>query len=122
MSRERHNVEAILEAVTRVYPEEAQTPAGFTTGLTLRPYQRQSLAFMLNVERRTGGELPPLGRARHARRLVVRRGRHGQDRGRHRLCLAHPSTHKSGSDAAGGPSGRLLTRTPRWLGRYPTAS
>ena len=55
-------LDGVLEAVTRVYPEEAQTPAGFATGITLRPYQRQSLAFMLNVERRTGGELPTLGK------------------------------------------------------------
>ena len=34
-----------------IYPEEHDEPKGFAAGMTLRPYQRQSLAFMINVER-----------------------------------------------------------------------
>ena len=36
-----------------MYPEEQAEPAGFAPGITLRPYQRQSLAFMMNLETST---------------------------------------------------------------------
>jgi SNF2 family DNA or RNA helicase len=37
--------------VEQVYPEETSEPTGFPSSLRLRPYQKQSLAFMLHVER-----------------------------------------------------------------------
>ena len=41
---------ALLRAVTQVWPVEAPAPQGLRTGTVLRPYQRQSLAFMLDIE------------------------------------------------------------------------
>ena len=41
----------MLKAVEQIYPEEREEPKGFAPGMTLRPYQRQSLAFMINLER-----------------------------------------------------------------------
>ena len=107
-----NNVEAILEAVTRVYPEEAQAPAGFTTGLTLRPYQRQSLAFMLNVERRTGGELPTLGLQGTRGGWLCDEVGMGKTAVVIATCLANRATHKRGSDTQWAQMLRLLTRTP----------
>ena len=47
-----HGNEAMLRrACPQVYPEEVAEPSGLLAGTTLRPYQRQSLAFMLNVEK-----------------------------------------------------------------------
>ena len=47
----RWSCEQMLKAVEQIYPEEHDEPKGFAAGMTLRPYQRQSLAFMINVER-----------------------------------------------------------------------
>ena len=113
-------LDGVLEAVTRVYPEEAQTPAGFATGITLRPYQRQSLAFMLNVERRTGNELPPLGEHGATGGWLCDEVGMGKTAVCVALCLAHPSTKKRGSDAAWYVIQRALTCKPqpsRWLGQ-----
>lgn len=52
-SCERMSCEAVLKAVERVYPVETPEPAGFAPGFQLRPYQKQSLAFMLDIERGT---------------------------------------------------------------------
>jgi len=41
---------ALLRAVTQVWPVEAPAPQGLAAGTVLRPYQRQSLAFMLDIE------------------------------------------------------------------------
>ena len=41
---------ALLRAVTQVWPVEALAPQGLAPGTVLRPYQRQSLAFMLDIE------------------------------------------------------------------------
>merc|ERR1712138_268845 len=41
---------ALLRAVTQVWPVEAPAPPGLVPGTSLRPYQRQSLAFMLDLE------------------------------------------------------------------------
>ena len=41
---------ALLRAVTQVWPVEAPAPPGLASGTSLRPYQRQSLAFMLDLE------------------------------------------------------------------------
>ena len=107
-----NNVEAILEAVTRVYPEEAQAPAGFTTGITLRPYQRQSLAFMLNVERRTGGELPTLGAKGTRGGWLCDEVGMGKTAVVIATCLANRATHSRGSETQWAQMLRLLMRTP----------
>ena len=42
----------LLKAIEQVYPVESLDPPGLADGVVLRPYQRQSLAFMLDIERR----------------------------------------------------------------------
>ena len=49
--RQRWSCERILKEIEQVYPVETPEPAGFAPGISLRPYQRQSLAFMLQIER-----------------------------------------------------------------------
>ena len=51
MVREAWSGDRLLEAVTQVFPREEAEPAGLARGIQLRPYQRQSLAFMCDVER-----------------------------------------------------------------------
>ena len=46
-----------MEAVRQVYPIEASEPAGLLSSVKLKPYQRQSLAFMLQVERSQEADL-----------------------------------------------------------------
>jgi SNF2 family DNA or RNA helicase len=41
---------ALLRATAQVWPVEAPAPQGLAPGTVLRPYQRQSLAFMLDLE------------------------------------------------------------------------
>ena len=41
----------LLRRVQQVWPVEASAPAGLAKGVVLRPYQKQSLAFMLGNER-----------------------------------------------------------------------
>ena len=53
----RWKCDQILEGVQQVFPIETPEPEGFGDGLTLRPYQRQSLAFMLQNERSNAAEL-----------------------------------------------------------------
>ena len=45
------------QALEQVYPEEAPQPAGIASTITLRPYQKQSLAFMLAIENSTDASL-----------------------------------------------------------------
>jgi hypothetical protein len=45
------------QALEQVYPVEAPQPAGIASSITLRPYQTQSLAFMLAVENSTDPSL-----------------------------------------------------------------
>lgn len=47
----------VLKMVEQVYPVEPAEPAGFLAGASLRPYQKQSLGFMLDVERSTDSAL-----------------------------------------------------------------
>ena len=47
--RQRWPAERFLKAIEQVYPIEMPEPAGFA--FTLRPYQRQSLAYMVQVEK-----------------------------------------------------------------------
>ena len=42
----------LLKEIEQVYPVESPDPPGLAQGVVLRPYQRQSLAFMLDIERR----------------------------------------------------------------------
>ena len=48
--RTRWSAEYFLKQIEQVYPVEEPEPAGFAEGVQLRPYQRQSLAFMLANE------------------------------------------------------------------------
>ena len=54
---DRWSCDKLLAAVQQVFPEEAPPPAGFPSEFSLKPYQRQSLAFMLGVERSTDAAL-----------------------------------------------------------------
>jgi superfamily II DNA or RNA helicase len=56
----RWSCDDILAAVQQVYPAEEPEPIGFVAGVLLRPYQKQSLAFMLHNERSTDPELEGL--------------------------------------------------------------
>jgi hypothetical protein len=47
----------MMEAVQQVYPLEEPEPAGLATEVQLRPYQRQSLSFVLQMERSTSKAL-----------------------------------------------------------------
>ena len=49
--------EQLMKALEQVYPVEVDAPAGLLSSVTLRPYQKQSLAFMLDIERSTDPEL-----------------------------------------------------------------
>lgn len=53
----RWSCDEILAKIQQVYPEEVAEPPGFPQGLTLRPYQRQSLAYMLHNERSVDASL-----------------------------------------------------------------
>ena len=107
----------LLSAVESVHPVETPEPAGLRADVRLRPYQKQSLAFALELERsddltlvgREGSVrcaaceppswrgLSPHARLLHslpgARRLYLRRDGHGQDcrvhRPRPRTALLH---------------------------------
>ena len=48
---QRWSCDRLLKEVEQVYPVEHGEPTGLLAGTTLRPYQKQSLAFMLHVER-----------------------------------------------------------------------
>jgi hypothetical protein len=52
----------ILKDIEQVYPIESPDPPGFRKGLSLRPYQRQSLAFMLDIEKRIADSDPTAGK------------------------------------------------------------
>lgn len=49
--------EQLLASMQQVYPHELPEPAGLLSTARLKPYQRQSLAFMVNVERSTDPSL-----------------------------------------------------------------
>ena len=46
----RLSCDQLLKSIEQVYPVEHAEPAGFAPSLKLRPYQKQSLAFMVHVE------------------------------------------------------------------------
>ena len=60
-----YSITELMKQVTQVYPEEVREPQSMRSNLSLRPYQKQSLAFALNVERRPSSAdqslLPPVG-------------------------------------------------------------
>ena len=66
----------VWQALEQVYPEEAPQPAGIAPAITLRPYQKQSLAFMLAIENSTDaslvGERPAEKYDLHLQRAAVR--------------------------------------------------
>jgi len=53
----RLTCDEFLDRIQQVYPREEDEPAGFPAAFKLRPYQRQSLAYMLDVERSTDQSL-----------------------------------------------------------------
>ena len=53
MYEERWSCDEYLKAIEQVYPIEEPEPAGLVPTMKLRPYQKQSLAFMLKLERST---------------------------------------------------------------------
>lgn len=57
VAKEAWSGDQLLEAVTQVYPREEAEPRGLRKGTQLRPYQRQSLAFMTDVEQSKGKSL-----------------------------------------------------------------
>jgi hypothetical protein len=72
----RHHVtrlscDEFLDRIQQVYPREEVEPPGFPPALKLRPYQRQSLAFMLDVERSTDPALV-------GKRMLLQRADHGR--------------------------------------------
>ena len=101
---------AILRRIERVYPEETPSPRGFRG--TLRPYQRQSLAFALNRER---------GAARAKVRQGNLRGVHGGiiadevGMGKTAVAIAlvrNPKNSKRASDDDWANFHRVLTQKP----------
>ena len=81
----RWSCDKLLKAVEVVYPVEESEPPGFNPSVQLRPYQKQSLAFMLAIERSTdatllgtqAGEGPKLHRKRQRGGLSRRDRRDG---------------------------------------------
>ena len=45
--------ERLVNSLVQVYPVEATTPQGLVSTVTLKPYQKQSLQFMLEIEKTT---------------------------------------------------------------------
>ena len=62
------STDEVLEACTQVYPKETPEPAGLLPSVQLRPYQKQSLAFMIDVEQSTDQTL--LGEQQYTNRRI----------------------------------------------------
>ena len=71
-NRERWSCDELLKATEMVFPIEEPEPVGLVAGTRLRPYQKQSLAFMKQVERAT--EHATEGRSTIYPGLVIRGG------------------------------------------------
>lgn len=71
----RLSCDEFLARIQQVYPREETQPATFPSAFTLRPYQRQSLAFMLDVERANDagllGQRAPLSKMGGGRRHYI---------------------------------------------------
>ena len=89
-----------------MYPKEEPQPAGLLSSITLRPYQKQSLAFMIDLERSTQPET-----AGRVSGRTVRGGWLCDEMGMGKtavvtaLCLANPPGPAPGGKAAVGGSG-----------------
>jgi SNF2 family DNA or RNA helicase len=89
-----------------VYPKEEPQPAGLLSSITLRPYQKQSLAFMIDLERSTQPET-----AGRVGGRTVRGGWLADEMGMGKtavvtaLCLANPPGPVPGGKAVVGGSG-----------------
>ena len=71
-NHERWSCDELLKATEMVFPIEEPEPVGVVAGTRLRPYQKQSLAFMKQVERAT--ERATEGRSSIYPSLVIRGG------------------------------------------------
>ena len=71
-NHERWSCDELLKATEMVFPIEEPEPVGVVAGTRLRPYQKQSLAFMKQVERAT--ERATEGRSSIYPGLVIRGG------------------------------------------------
>ena len=71
-NHERWSCDELLKATEMVFPIEEPEPVGVVAGTRLRPYQKQSLAFMKQVERAT--EHATEGRSTIYPGLVIRGG------------------------------------------------
>ena len=71
-NHERWSCDELLKATEMVFPIEEPEPVGIVAGTRLRPYQKQSLAFMKQVERAT--EHATEGRSTIYPGLVIRGG------------------------------------------------
>ena len=60
-TRKKWSCDAIYKALEQVWPVETPEPAGLLPSIKLRPYQKQSLAFMLDRERAADSESEKLG-------------------------------------------------------------
>ena len=95
-----------------MYPKEEPQPAGLLSSITLRPYQKQSLAFMIDLERSTRPET-----AGRVDGRTVRGGWLCDEMGMGKtavvtaLCLANPPAAPGGKAAAGGGGGSSSSST-----------
>ena len=118
----------ILKNAERVYPVEAPTPQGIRSEVTLKGYQAQSLAFMLDIERTKERTLlgvryqPGLGPqssiAGRNQPFTLRGGFLADEVGMGKtltvisLILANPHHDPKHRARAAGPSVHVRTRTP----------
>ena len=110
--------EELLRNVQQVYPVEVGEPRGLLSSVRLRPYQKQSLAFMLDIERSTDTSL--CGTTTHKTGTQsVRGGWLCDEMGMGKtvvaisLILANPSTEPAVSDAEW-QRALSLGRQPEW--------
>jgi len=100
---ERWPCDELLAAIQQVYPIEEPEPRGLEPSIKLRPYQKQSLRFMMDVERSTDASM--LGH-NDITGLGVRGGWLADEMGMGKtavvtsLILANPSKAKSVPDKA----------------------
>ena len=100
---ERWPCDELLAAIQQVYPIEEPEPRGLEPSIKLRPYQKQSLRFMMDVERSTDASM--LGH-NDSTGLGVRGGWLADEMGMGKtavvtsLILANPSKAKSVPDKA----------------------
>ena len=71
---QRWSCDELLEKAQQVYPREEPEPPSLLGGTVLRPYQKQSIAFMLDVERSTDAAQASIVHNRGAGASTVRGG------------------------------------------------